>query len=116
MAWVNSETSNPRKTRGHLVPDPSPGTDAYAPSRALFDTLITRLSDPQMAERPEHAVEEFIAGSGRDVLRQALQDHLDARAATERRRSEVTGADQVVRRRAEPGHARLLATTLDLAA
>jgi hypothetical protein len=67
VAWVNSETSNPRKTRGHLVPDPSPGTDAYAPSRALFDTLITRLSDPQMAERPEHAVEEFIAGSGRDV-------------------------------------------------
>ena len=95
-----------------LYPRSEPGTDAYAASRALFDTVITRLSDPQMAERPEHAVEEFIAGSGRDVLRQALQDHLDARAAAERRRSEVTGADQVVRRRAEPGHTRLLATTL----
>lgn len=95
-----------------LYPRSAPGTDAYAASRALFDTVITRLGDPQMAERPEHAVEEFIAGAGRDVLRQALQDHLDARAAAERRLAEVTGADQVVRRRAEPGHTRLLATTL----
>jgi hypothetical protein len=38
------------------------------------------------------------------VLRQALQDNLDAHAATEPRLSELTGADQVVRRRAEPGH------------
>jgi hypothetical protein len=60
-------------------PRPVSGTDAYAASRALFDTLITGLGDPQMAARPEHAVEEFVAGSGRDVLRQALQDHLDAR-------------------------------------
>ncbi|WP_328474604.1 hypothetical protein OHA21_15635 [Actinoplanes sp. NBC_00393] len=65
-----------------------------------------------MTDRPEHAVEEFIAGCGRDVLRQALQDHLDARAAAERRLPEVTGADQVPRRRAEPGHTRLLSTTL----
>jgi hypothetical protein len=78
----------------------------------LFDVLITRLSDPLMATRPEHAVEEFIASTGRDVLRQALQDHLDARAATEQRLAEVTGADQVPRRRAEPGHTRLLSTTL----
>jgi hypothetical protein len=88
------------------------GTDDYAASRALFDALITRLSDPQMAVRPEHAVEEFIAGDGRDVLRQALQDHLDARSTAEPRLPEVTGADQVARRRAEPGHTRLLATTL----
>ena len=65
-----------------------------------------------MAERPEHAVEEFIAGSGREVLRQALPDHLDARAAAERRLPEVTGSHLVVRRRAEPGHTRLLSTTL----
>src|SRR3954467_8779449 len=95
-----------------LYPRSVSGADAYAASRALFDTLITRLGDPQMAARPEHVVEEFIAGSGRDVLRQALQDHLDARAATEPRHSEVIGADQVTRRRAEPGHTRLLATTL----
>jgi hypothetical protein len=93
-------------------PCPMSGADAYTASRALFDVLITRLGDPQMAERPEHTVEEFIAGTGRDVLRQALQDHLDARAAAEQRLPEVTGADQVPRRRAEPGHTRLLSTTL----
>jgi hypothetical protein len=78
----------------------------------LFDALIARLGDPQMAGHTEHAMEEFIAGSGRDVLRQVLQDHLDARAAAEPRLVEVTGADQVIRRRAEPGHTRLLSTTL----
>jgi hypothetical protein len=93
-------------------PRPVSGADDYAASRALFDVLITRLGDPQMAARPQHAVEEFIAGDGRDVLRQALQDHLDARAAAEPRLPEVTGADEVARRRAEPGHAQLLATTL----
>lgn len=93
-------------------PRPVPDTDAYAASRCLFDTLITHLGDPQMAARPEHTVEEFITGAGRDVLRQALQDHLDARAAAEPRLAQVIGADQVVRRRAEHGHTRLLATTL----
>jgi hypothetical protein len=91
---------------------PVSGTGHYAASRALFDALITRLDDPEMIARPEHAVEEFIAGDGRDVLRQALQDHLDARAAAEPRLPEVTGADEVARRRAEAGHTRLLATTL----
>jgi hypothetical protein len=93
-------------------PRPVSRTGHYAASRALFDALITRLGDPEMIARPEHAVEEFITGDGRDVLRQALQDHLDARAAAEPRLPEVTGADEVARRRAEPGHTRLLATTL----
>jgi hypothetical protein len=89
-----------------------PGTDAYTASRVLFDALITRLGEPEMAERPEHAVEEFITGSGRDVFKQMLQDHLDARAAAEPRLAQVVGADQVARRRAERGHARLLGTTV----
>ncbi|MBT8225294.1 MAG: hypothetical protein HKP61_07760 [Dactylosporangium sp.] len=93
-------------------PRTRPGTGAYAASHALFDALITRVGDVEMAARPEHAVEEFIAGDGREVLKQVLQDHLDARAVAEPRLAEVAGADQVVRRRAEPGHARLLATTL----
>jgi hypothetical protein len=87
-------------------------TDAYAASRARFDALLTCLGEREMAERPEHAVEEFITDAGRDVLQQMLQDHLDARAAAEPRLPEVAGADQVIRRRAEPGHTRLLATTL----
>ena len=88
-----------------------PGTDDYAASRALFDALITRMGGPEMLERPEHAVEEFITDTGRDVLQQILQDHLDARAAAEPRLAEVPGADRVLRRRAEPGHTRLLGTT-----
>ncbi len=96
---------------GHYRRRP-PGTDAYAASRALFDALITRMGEPQMRQRPEHTVEEFITGTGRDVLKQVLQDHLDARAAAEQRLAEVPGADEVVRRRAEPGHTRLLGTTL----
>ena len=95
-----------------LYPRRRSGTDAYAPARALFDALITQLSDPEMAARPEHIVEEFITGDGREVLKQVMQDHLDARAAAEPRLPDVTGTDQVVRRRAEPGHIRLLATTL----
>lgn len=89
-----------------------PGTDDYAASRTRFDSLITRLGEREMIERPEHAVEEFITDAGRDVLQQILQDHLDARAAAEPRLAEVPGADLVVRRRAEPGHSRLLGTTL----
>jgi hypothetical protein len=87
-------------------------TDDHLASRALFDALVTRLGEPEMAERPEHTVEEFITGSGRDVLKQMLQDHLDVRAATEPRLAEVAGADRVVRRRAERGHCRLLGTTV----
>ena len=112
MAWVYSETELSEEDPMAPYRRPMPATAAYTASCALFDALITRLGDPQMSVRPEHAVEEFITGAGRDVLRQALQDHLDARAAAERRLSEVTGADAVVRRRAEPGHTRLLATTL----
>jgi hypothetical protein len=88
------------------------GADDYASSRALFDALITRLGDPREDVRPAHVVEQFILDEGQDVLLRVLQDHFDARAAAEPRLPEVAGADQVVRRRAEPGHTRLLATTL----
>src|SRR6266542_1881865 len=81
-------------------PRPRPGTDAYAASRALFDTLITWVSDLQMAGRPEHVVEDLVTGEGREVLKQVLQDHLDAWAAAEPRLAEAPGSDLVVRRRA----------------
>jgi hypothetical protein len=107
-----SKTDQPEEDPMAHYPRRRPGTDDYAASRVLFDALITRLGEREMTARPEHAVEEFITGTGRDVLKQKLQDHLDARAAAEPRLAEVPGADQVVRRRAEPGHTRLLATTL----
>jgi hypothetical protein len=107
-----SKTDQPEEDPMAHYPRRTPGTDDYAASRVLFDAMITRLGEREMTARPEHAVEEFITGTGRDVLKQMLQDHLDARAAAEPRLAEVPGADQVVRRRAEPGHTRLLATTL----
>ncbi|KUO19755.1 hypothetical protein AQJ91_18250 [Streptomyces dysideae] len=50
--------------------------------------------------------------AGRELMRQMMQDQLDARTAAEERRREVTGADGVARTRAERGHVRLLATTV----
>jgi hypothetical protein len=49
---------------------------------------------------------------GREILRGVVQLSLDAQAAAEVRLAEVTGADGVVRARAERGHARAVVTTL----
>ena len=91
---------------------PASGTDDYAAARASFEQMLTRLGDPRMRARPQHEVEDFLTDTGRDVMAQVMQDDLDARAAAEPRLAEVTGTDQVTRRRAEPGHTRLLGTTL----
>ncbi|SDS58760.1 ISKra4 family transposase [Actinoplanes derwentensis] len=93
-------------------PTPTPVIDAFAVSRSILDRIITRLSDPEMIGCTEHVLEEYVTTAGRDLQRQLIQDQLDARAAAETRLSEVTGADTVVRRRAEPGHARQVATTV----
>ena len=47
---------------------------------------------------------------GRELLRQLFQDRLDATAAAEERRHDVTGEDAVVRTRAEKGRERPLMT------
>jgi hypothetical protein len=58
----------------------------------------------------EQALEEYVTTAGRELQRQLMQDQLDVRTAAEHGRARVTGTDQIERRRAEPGHARLLAT------
>jgi hypothetical protein len=93
-------------------PTPAPTIDAFAASRLILDRIITRLREPEMACCTEHVLEEYVTTAGRDLQRQLIQDQLDARAATEPRLPAVAGADAVVRRRAEAGHARLLATTV----
>jgi hypothetical protein len=83
---------------------------AFGAARGLFDALVDELGDP-VADGLTHAqLEERIATRGREVMRQMLQDHLDLRSIREPRRSEVVGADRMVRRRIEPGHERALAT------
>jgi hypothetical protein len=112
VAWIYPNPGTLKEDPMAHYRRPGPGSDAYTASRALFDALITRVSDPLMAGRPEHVVEDLVTGEGREVLKQVLQDHLDARAAAEPRLAEVTGSDLVARRRAEHGHTRLLATTV----
>jgi hypothetical protein len=93
-------------------PTPAPVIDAFAASRLILDRIVTRLGEPDMADCTAQVLEEYVTTAGRDLQRQLIQDQLDARAATETRRSAVAGADEVVRRRAERGHARQLATTV----
>jgi hypothetical protein len=93
-------------------PTPAPATDAFAASRRILDQIITRLGDPVMMDCTEHVLEEYVTTAGRDLQRQLIQDQLDARAAAETRLPAVVGADEIARRRAEPGHARQVATTV----
>jgi hypothetical protein len=95
-----------------LYPTPTPVIDAFAASRSILDWIITRLGDEDMTSCTEHVLEEYVTTAGRDLQRQLIQDQLDARAAAETRLSAVVGADAVVRRRAERGHARQVATTV----
>jgi hypothetical protein len=97
-----------------MAPYPSgaPVLDAFAASRTILDQIITRLGDEQMMSCTAQLLEEYVTSAGRDLQRQLMQDQLDARAAAEHRRAVVAGADHVVRHRAEPGHARLVATTV----
>jgi hypothetical protein len=93
-------------------PTPAPVTDAFAASRLILDRIITRLGEPDMTGCTAHALEEYVTSAGRDLQRRLIQDQLDARAATEPRLRSVAGADHVIRRRAEHGHARQVATTV----
>jgi hypothetical protein len=97
-----------------MAPYPSrvPVYDAFAASRLILDRIITRLGEAQMMGCSEHVLEDYVTTAGRDLQRQLIHDQLDARAAAEPRLPAVTGADRVVRRRAEPGHARQVATTV----
>lgn len=93
-------------------PTPTPTIDAFAASRLILDRIITRLGEPDMMGCTEHVLEEYVTTAGRDLQRQLIQDQLDARAAAEARLPSLAGADEIVRRRAEPGHARQVATTV----
>jgi hypothetical protein len=85
--------------------------DDFAATRTRMDEMLERLGGEMMSCTQE-ALEDYLTSAGRELLRQAAQDQLDARARAETRLAQVTGADSVVRRRAERGHRRALATTL----
>jgi hypothetical protein len=84
--------------------------EAFARSREVFARAVEWLAGPEAAGLDHAAVEEGLAARGREMQRLLFQDYLDARAAAEPRREQVTGPDGVCRRRAEPGHARPLSS------
>src|SRR6266550_9304795 len=92
--------------------DQAATVDDYAASRTRLEDMIAHLSGPVMMTGPQEAMEDWINEAGQELKRQLQQDNLDARARAEIRLPAVTGADQIERRRAEPGHRRQLATTV----
>ena len=94
---------------------PIPDAGPFAASVGLFTALVAELEGPGAAGLTACELENLLAGRGREVQRQLLQDHLDLRAAREERAARehpapATGADGITRNRLETGHGRLLAT------
>jgi hypothetical protein len=83
---------------------------AFARSREAFAGIEEWLEGPEAAGLEHAELEEQLAARGRALLRLQLQDHLDARAAGEQRRGQVTGPEGAARPRAERGHCRALST------
>lgn len=84
---------------------------AFARSREAFAQAEEWLAGPGAAGLDHAALEKELQVRGREIQRRLLQDYLDARAAAEPRRAQVTGRDGICRRRAERGHTRPLAST-----
>jgi len=94
---------------------PIGGADPFAASMKLVTALVAELQAPEAAGLTAYELEQLVAGRGREVQRQMLQDHLDLRAAREEETARehgtaVVGPDGITRGRVETGHGRLLAT------
>jgi hypothetical protein len=92
-----------------------PGAGPFAASADLFTTLVAGLQTAEAAGLTACELEDLLAGRGREVQRQLLQDHLDLRAAREEQAARehhmaAAGADGITRTRLETGHHRQLAT------
>lgn len=65
--------------------EPAVVTDPFTTSRRMFDELVGEASSARGLARGHMEVEEAIRATGRDLLRQLFQDHLDLRSAQEQR-------------------------------
>ena len=59
---------------------PVPGADPFAASMKLVTALVADLQAREAAGLTAYELEQFVAGRGREVLRQMVQDHLDLTA------------------------------------
>lgn len=74
--------------------------------------LVSFLEGGEAAAASHAELERRVSLDGREVLRLALQGHLDLRASSEQRVEEVTDATGLPRGSVEAGHERVLATVL----
>jgi len=65
--------------------EPAVVTDPFSTTRRLLDDLIVQASSARSLATGHAEVEEVIRSTGRGLLTQLFQDHLDLRAAQERR-------------------------------
>jgi hypothetical protein len=85
----------------------SNNSDYFSSTRERFEELIVTLAHEKNLKMDHAKLETFINKKGREILRQAMQDHLDLRSDTEQRYAAVVGSDLVVRT-----HVRSRETTL----
>jgi hypothetical protein len=83
---------------------------AFNSSRACFESMVSWLDGEESAGLTHGELEDHLQASGRNLMRQLFQDHVDLRAAREAKLAGVLDADQVPRDRVEAGRARTLAT------
>jgi hypothetical protein len=74
--------------------------EAFAESRKCFGALEEWAASEGAAGLQHADLEEQLEVRGRELMRQLFQDRLNAAAAAEERRYDVTGEDGVVRARA----------------
>lgn len=84
--------------------------DGFARSRDRFEEVVGFLEGKGAAALTHAELEDRLDTEGRELLRLLFQDHLDLRSGREEPLDEVVGADGVVRRYNETGHARTLET------
>jgi hypothetical protein len=90
---------------GHAV-----GRDLLIPVLEQFARVIEFVAGEDAAGMEHQKVEEQLLVSLRETGRLAYQAYLDLRAAAEQRLPEVTGSDELARRRAEKGRTRTLSS------
>ena len=66
-------------------------------TRERLENLIDKLRDKKALKMEHSEIEGLIEKEGRDVLRQAFQDHLDLRHLREERFEGLIGADKILR-------------------
>jgi len=100
---------NPPGTDSSGSSDPAAGLEAFAASRACFETIEHWLAEQDSSALEHGELEQQLDTRGRELLRLLFQDHVDLRAVRESR-LEVADADGACRTRVEAGHDRGLAT------